>query len=30
MCNMKLNDNQVKKQTNDFGVVLDDFSSNDD
>ena len=30
MCNLKLNDNQVKKQADDFGVVLDDFSSDDD
>jgi hypothetical protein len=30
MCNLKLNDNQVKKkQVDDFGVVLDDFSSAD-
>jgi len=29
MYNMKLNDNQVKKQADDFGVV-DDFSSDDD
>jgi hypothetical protein len=29
MCNLKLNDNQVKKQADDFGVV-DDFSSDDD
>jgi hypothetical protein len=29
MCNLKLNDNQVKKQADDFGVV-DDLSSNDD
>jgi len=30
MCNLKLNDNQVKKQADDFGVVLDDLSSDDD
>ena len=29
MCNLKLNDNQVKKQADDFGVV-DDFSSDND
>jgi hypothetical protein len=29
MCNLKLNDNQVKKQGDDFGVV-DDISSDDD
>jgi len=29
MCNLKLNDNQVKKQADDFGVV-DDLSSDDD
>jgi hypothetical protein len=29
MCNLKLNDNQVKKQSDDFGVD-DDLSSNDD
>jgi hypothetical protein len=27
---MKLNDNQVKKEANDFGEVLDDLSSDDD
>jgi len=27
---LKLNDNQVKKQADDFGEVLDDLSSNDD
>ena len=27
MCNMKLNDNQVKKQVNDFGEVFDHLSS---
>ena len=26
ICNLKLNDNQVKKQAEDFGVVLDDLS----
>jgi len=30
MCIMKLNDNQVKKEANDFGEVLDDLSSDDD
>jgi hypothetical protein len=25
MCNMELNENQVKKQANVFGKVLDDF-----
>ena len=30
MRNLKLNDNQVKKQANDFGKSLDDFSSNND
>jgi len=30
MCNMKLNDNQVKRQANDFREVLDDLSSDDD
>jgi hypothetical protein len=30
MCNMKLNDNQVKRQANDFCEVLDDLSSDDD
>ena len=30
MCNMKLNDNQVKKQSNDFGEVFYHLSSNDD
>ena len=29
MCNLKLNNNQVKKQADDFGVV-DDLSSDDD
>jgi len=29
ICNLKLNDNQVKKQADDFGVV-DDLSSDDD
>ena len=29
MCNLKLNDNQVKKEADDFGVV-DDLSSDDD
>jgi len=29
MCNLKLNDNQVKKQGDDFDVV-DDISSDDD
>ena len=29
MCNLKLNDNQVKKQTDDFGIE-DDLSSDDD
>ena len=29
MCNLKLNDNQVKKQADDFGVE-DDLSSDDD
>jgi len=29
MCNLKLNDNQVKKQADDFGVV-NDFSFDDD
>jgi len=29
MCNLKLNDNQIKKQADDFGVV-DDLSSDDD
>ena len=29
MCNLKLNDNQVKKQANDFGME-DDLSSDDD
>jgi hypothetical protein len=27
MCNLKLNDNQVKRQVDDFGEVLDDLSS---
>ena len=26
MCNLKLNDNQVKRQINDFGEVLNDLS----
>jgi len=30
MCNLKLNDNQVKKQANDFGEVLDDLSFDED
>jgi hypothetical protein len=30
MCNLKLNDNQVKKQADDFGVVLDDLLFDDD
>jgi len=30
MCNLKLNDNQVKKQANDFGEVFDHLSSDDD
>jgi hypothetical protein len=30
MCNMKLNDNQVKKQARDFGEVFDHLSSDDD
>ena len=30
MCNLKLNDNQVKKQDNNFPEVLNDLSSNDD
>jgi len=30
MWNMKLNDNQVKRQVDDFGEVLDDLSSDDD
>ena len=30
MCNLKLNDNQVKKQANDFGEGLDDLSFDDD
>ena len=30
MCNMKLNDNQVKKQANDFGEVFYHLSSYDD
>jgi len=29
MCNLKLNDNQVEKQVDDFSEVLDYFSSND-
>jgi len=29
MCNLKLNDNQVKKQANDFGIE-NDLSSDDD
>jgi len=29
-CNLKLNDNQVKKQANDFGEVFDHLSSDDD
>jgi hypothetical protein len=29
MCNLKLNDNQVKKQAGDFGIE-DDLSSDDD
>ena len=29
MCNLKLNDNQVKKQVDDFSEVLDYLSSND-
>ena len=30
MYNLKLNNNQVKKQADDFSEVLDDLSSNDD
>uniref|UniRef100_A0A3N7ET70 Uncharacterized protein n=1 Tax=Populus trichocarpa TaxID=3694 RepID=A0A3N7ET70_POPTR len=30
MCNLKLNDNQVKKQANDFGEFFDHLSSDDD
>ena len=30
MCILRLNDNQVKKQVDDFGEVLDDLSSDDD
>ena len=30
MCNLKLNDNQVKKQANDFGEVFDHLASDDD
>jgi hypothetical protein len=29
MCNLKLNDNQVKKQANDFGEVFDHLSSDE-
>jgi len=29
MCNLKLNDNQIKKQVDDFNEVLDYLSSND-
>jgi hypothetical protein len=29
MCNLKLNENQVKKQVDDFSEVLDYLSSND-
>jgi len=30
ICNLKFNDNQVKKQANDFEEVSNDLSSNDD
>jgi len=30
MCNLKLNDNQVKRQVNDFGEILDYLSFDDD
>jgi len=30
MCNLKLNNNQLKKQANDRGVVLDDLSFDND
>lgn len=30
MCSLKLNDNRVKRQADDFGIVLNDFSFDDD